>query len=221
MKNILCYGDSNTWGYIPLGCGKRYPDGVRWTSLLQKKLGSGYHVYEAGLCGRTTVYEDPDNDYRRGSKFLPATLDICAPLDLVLIMLGSNDVKACFGQTPQQITEGLEVLVQQIKDFPFGPDTPNGMPQILLVAPAPMRDTVFGSDMEYFSDGKTIMFDKASVEKSHALAPCYKALAEKHGCHFFDAASVIQSSDGDGLHLSPEAHKGLAEGLYASITSIL
>lgn len=213
MKHILCFGDSNTWGYIPGGCGRRHPEGVRWTSILSSKLGDDFRIYECGLCGRTTVYEEEDYIYRDGSRLLPATLDICDPLDLVIIMLGSNDVKSAFDQTPEQITSGMETLVNQVESFTFGPETENGTPKILIVAPAPLRDTVFPSDMGF-------MYDEASMEKSKNLAPLYKKLAEKHGCTFFDAGSVTSTSDEDGLHLSPEAHRELAEGLYGVVSEL-
>lgn len=219
MKYILCYGDSNTWGYVPLGYGKRYPAGVRWTSVLQEKLGKDYYVYEQGLCGRTTVYNDPDLDYRVGSDALPMTLDICAPLDLIMIMLGTNDVKPYFGQTAAQITEGLETLIKQIKDFPFGPDMPK--PEILIVAPAHVRDTLYGSDMEFFADKVTPMFDDSAIKLSKELAPLYEALAEKYGCHFLDAGKLIEASDGDGVHLSPESHAVLGEAVYNKVKSII
>lgn len=213
MKHILCFGDSNTWGYIPGGCGTRYPEGVRWTSILGNELGNDFRIYECGLCGRTTVYEEEGYAYRDGSRLLPATLDICDPLDLVIIMLGSNDVKTAFNQTPEQITSGMETLINQIKAFPFGPETKNGMPKVLIVSPAPLRDTVFPSDMGY-------MYDEHSIEKSKRLAPLYEELSKRYGFDFFDAGSVISTSDEDGLHLSSEAHRALALGLSKAVSEL-
>jgi lysophospholipase L1-like esterase len=95
MKTILCYGDSNTWGYIP-GTGERYASHVRWPGVLQNALGNGYVIIEEGLCGRTTVWDDPIEEYRSGKEYLIPCLKSHAPLDLVVLMLGSNDLKMRF-----------------------------------------------------------------------------------------------------------------------------
>ena len=92
MKNILCYGDSNTWGFIP-GSGKRYTEDIRWTGLLQRGLGHGYQVIEAGVNGRTTSFDDPFCNYLNGWKSLPYSLLSAKPVDLLIISLGTNDLK--------------------------------------------------------------------------------------------------------------------------------
>ena len=102
MKQIVCFGDSNTYGYIPEN-GERYPWGVRWPSLLNEKLGYGkYHIEEEGLCGRTTIFEDPLRDNRNGSHMLPALLETHQHADLIIVMLGTNDCKAAYGTSSKR-----------------------------------------------------------------------------------------------------------------------
>ena len=115
MKQIVCFGDSNTYGYIPEN-GERYPWGVRWTSLLNEKLGYGkYHIEEEGLCGRTTIFEDPLRDNRNGSHMLPALLETHQHADLIIVMLGTNDCKAAYGASAEMIGKGIEKIVGQIR----------------------------------------------------------------------------------------------------------
>ena len=104
--NILCFGDSNTWGYKPDKSG-RYDENIRWTGLLQKKLGSGYHIIEEGLCGRTTVFHDELREGRRGLDMIGVTVEMHDPLDLVIIMLGTNDCKSRYGASASVIAKGL------------------------------------------------------------------------------------------------------------------
>ena len=128
MKQIVCFGDSNTYGYIPEN-GERYPWGVRWTSLLNEKLGySKYHIEEEGLCGRTTIFEDPLRDNRNGSRMLPALLETHQHADLIIVMLGTNDCKAAYGASAEMIGKGIEKIVGQIRGG--APDS-----KILLISP--------------------------------------------------------------------------------------
>ena len=113
MKTILCYGDSNTYG-LKSDLVSRYPRNVRWTGILQEKLGSEYYVIEEGLGGRTTVWDDPVEDYKNGKKYLLPCLDSHKPLDLVIIMLGTNDLKSRFSVTPFDIGASMENLVKTI-----------------------------------------------------------------------------------------------------------
>src|SRR3989338_4272861 len=129
-KKIICYGDSNTWGCIPDSV-ERYSVGVRWTGLLQKMLGEDYEVIEEGLNGRTTVLDDPQVERigKNGKTYLLPCLESQNPLDMVVVMLGTNDTKAKFNRTPQQIAEGLEELIRIIKDR--AKDKAGKVPQII------------------------------------------------------------------------------------------
>ena len=129
MKQILCFGDSNTYGLIPGTTNQRYGWGTRWTSILDEKVRTkGYRVIEEGLCGRTTVFDDPFRTERRGTEMLPAILESHRPVDTIVLMLGTNDCKSVYSATPEVIGQGIEQLLDQI-------NTVNPDAKILLVSP--------------------------------------------------------------------------------------
>lgn len=196
---ILCYGDSNTFGYIP-GRGGRYNCHTRWPGRLQELLGSEYQVMEEGLCGRTTAFEDVTEPGRNGLDRIRDAVERSLPLDVLVIMLGSNDCKAQFGASAQEIAGGLEQVAAQARG-----GEASGF-RVLLVAPAAMTDRVmhsgFGSE-----------FDQRSIKVSKELAEAYEALAGKCGCDFLDGSKVTQVSEIDGLHLDAEGHGRLAEAV--------
>lgn len=196
---ILCYGDSNTFGYIP-GRGGRYDRHTRWPGRLQELLGSAYQVMEEGLCGRTTAFEDMTEPGRNGLDRIREAVERSRPLDVLVIMLGSNDCKAQFGASAAEIAGGLEQVAAQARG-----GEASGF-RVLLVAPAAMTDRVmhsgFGSE-----------FDQRSIKVSKELAEAYEALAGKCGCDFLDGSKVTQVSEIDGLHLDAEGHGRLAEAV--------
>lgn len=196
---ILCYGDSNTFGYIP-GRGGRYDRHTRWPGRLQELLGSAYQVIEEGLCGRTTAFEDMTEPGRNGLDRIREAVERSRPLDVLVIMLGSNDCKAQFGASAAEIAGGLEQVAAQARG-----GEASGF-RVLLVAPAAMTDRVmhsgFGSE-----------FDQRSIKVSKELAEAYEALAGKCGCDFLDGSKVTQVSEIDGLHLDAEGHGRLAEAV--------
>ncbi len=196
---ILCYGDSNTFGYIP-GRGGRYNRHTRWPGRLQELLGSEYQVIEEGLCGRTTAFEDVTEPGRNGLDRVREAVERSLPLDVLVIMLGSNDCKAQFGASAAEIAGGLEQVAAQARG-----GEASGF-RVLLVAPAAMTDRVmysgFGSE-----------FDQRSIKVSKELAEAYEALAGKCGCDFLDGSKVTQVSEIDGLHLDTEGHGRLAEAV--------
>ena len=129
-KHIVCYGDSNTWGYCA-ATGGRYADDARWTRLLQEQLGEGWLVAEEGVCGRTTVFEDPLTEGLCGFAHLAPALYANSPLDLLVVMLGTNDCKQRYSATAQNIADGLARLVTRAKQLPVWA----GEPKVLIVAP--------------------------------------------------------------------------------------
>jgi len=133
-KTILCYGDSNTWGAIPGAKHERFPRKDRWPGVLQHLLGNGYYVIEEGLSGRTTVLEDVFEEGRNGKQLLLPCLRTHKPIDFVLLMLGSNDLKARYAMTPFDISKAVGVLVTMIQQSQSGLN--NCSPNILLIAPA-------------------------------------------------------------------------------------
>jgi len=192
MAVIVAFGDSNTWGWEPKGATRYKPD-VRWTGVMQRELGPGYRVIEEGLNGRTTVFDDPIEPDRRGADYLPPCLRSHAPLDLLIIALGCNDMKKRFSASPSDIANGAERLILMARAEAVGPD--GAPPAILLVAPPPI------GKLTDFAE----MFEGAR-EKSLLLAQRYRAVAERHRVGFLDAGEFVACSDLDGVHFAPDSH---------------
>ena len=205
MVNILCYGDSNTNGSMPDG--GRWPLHVRWPSVLQDILGEGYHIIEEGCGGRTTVLEDWLEPDINGRNFLPVCLRTHRPLDLVIIMLGTNDMKKRFSLLPVDIAYGAAELGKLVESFDNGPKFP--IPKVLLVSPIHIKEGIENSPFTGFAP------EAAAI--SRQLAPYYEAQAKAHGWLYFDAATVAVASDEDKLHMQADSHKALAEALAALI----
>ena len=181
-QEILCYGDSNTWGCIPvtdIDHVQRYDEHTRWGGVLRDTLGEGYRVMEEGLGGRTTVFEDPVRPNRNGYPYLMPCLESHQPLDLVMVMLGTNDLKHRFGKSAYDIASGAAFLVETILASATGRD--KSAPQVLLICPPPtaMLSPIF---VDMFEGG---------YEKSRQLAPFYRDVAQDFGVHFLDAGEVI------------------------------
>ena len=208
MRTILCYGDSNTWGSDP-GTGERFPEEVRWPGVLRRALGEGYHVIEEGLPGRTTVREDPiEGDHKDGRAYLRPCLESHRPVDLVTIMLGTNDLKERFGSSASDIAQGAASLAEMALRSGCGPD--GGAPVVLIVAPPPVGRL---TDMAQMFAG--------SEDKSRGFPGHYRYFAERSGCEFLDTAEVIVSSDVDGIHLDAGEHRKLGEAVAARIRGLM
>ena len=207
MKEILCFGDSNTWGYDPRDKG-RYGHGARWTSLLQRNLGQAYRVIEEGLNGRTTVWNDPVEGEKNGFDHLGPCLESHKPLDLVIIMLGTNDLKQRFSVPASDIARSAGRLVEKVQKSTTGRE--DTAPATLLICPPPLAR--LSELAEMFEGG---------VRKSKGLAKHFQAKAEELGCFFSDAGSVIKTSNIDGVHWEPDQHVRFAEALKEKILSIL
>ncbi len=207
MKTVLCYGDSNTWGADPSG-GPRFGRNTRWPGVLANALGGEFHVVEEGLCGRTTVWDDPIEEHKSGKAYLVPCLESHSPIDLVVIFLGTNDLKYRFSLTAFDVSKGAGLLVSIVMKSNAGPDW--RAPRVLLVAPPPV------ARLSYFSE----MF-KGAGEKSKELARYYRIVSEETGCHFFDAGTVIVSSDKDGIHFEKEEHEKLGKALAKKAAEIL
>ncbi len=207
MKTVLCYGDSNTWGYDPSTAG-RYAMGERWTGVLRQELGNGYLIIEEGLNGRTTVWDDPIEGYKNGKEYLIPCLQTHKPIDLVVIMLGTNDLKMRFSVPAYDIANGAGVLVDTVKKSDAGLD--EGPPKVLLMAPPPV------AKLTEFAE----MFVGAE-DKSTGFSEHYRRVAEEHGCDFFDTAEVIVSSDIDGIHFEAGEHQKLGKAVADQVRRIL
>lgn len=210
-KHILCIGDSNTHGLCTdpsesADHGSRYNEEERWTCLLQKALGEEYLVIEEGLSGRTCVYDDPDMDSVNLLPVLHALLNSHEPLDLLILMLGTNDAKTRFGADAKQITKGMRILVEEAKSVPcWG----KGGPKILIVAPVPIEEGVTYPE-----------FSPDCVETTKALAREYAFLAVAEQVNFLDAGGC-KLTKADHVHLTAKGHRQLAERMETAVREIL
>jgi len=202
MKTALCYGDSLTWGFDPEGQG-RHAHQDRWPSVLQAALGDQAVIVAEGLNGRTTVWDDHlAAADRNGARMLPSVLSSHSPLDLVIFMLGTNDLKPLTCGKAYGVRQGMQRLIEIVRyhAYPMAADAPD----ILLVSPPPIRET---ADPDYAA-----MFSGV-IEESQLLAPLFADLADQLGCGFFDAASVATSSPVDGIHLDAANTRAIGKGL--------
>lgn len=208
-KTIICFGDSNTYGYDPVSFG-RLDENKRWPQVLAYKLGDAYHVIEEGLCGRTTAFNDPLNESLSGLDYITPCLLSHGPVDLLIIMLGTNDTKERFGATAENITNGLKRLVLKAKATDCWRDN---SPSILLIAPAPI-------DAEYDAAMFNGEMGTGCSEKSYALAPLYKALAHTLNCYFLDAKLFAKVHPNDYMHIDETGHSALAIAIKNTISSL-
>ena len=202
-KVILCFGDSLTWGFNPES-GERYPRQKRWTFLLEKELGEGWRVIEEGLNGRTTGFDDPIEGDKNGRRHLPVLLESHRPLDLVVIMLGTNDLKERFHLSAAGVAQSAGVLVDIVLKSGTGA-------RVLLVSPPPLCELTGLSEIWGFAGGP---------EKSRQLAQYYAGIARWYGCHFFDAGRVVKTSAIDGVHWEEEENRKFAQALAGEIRAI-
>ncbi|KAA8827582.1 GDSL-type esterase/lipase family protein [Bifidobacterium tissieri] len=203
MKNLLCFGDSNTFGTNPAQPGTRHPFGVRWTGRLATMLSPEWRVIEEGMGGRTTVFDNPLEPQRAGIQALPIVLQSHRPLDCAIVSLGTNDLKEIFHASPRTIAAAAEQVCAAIRDYPYGGCGP--APKILLVSPIAVKPGI--------SRSPYVGFDEDTVERSHRLAPFYREVAERNDWMFLDAATVAEASDVDKLHMDPENHAHLADAI--------
>ena len=205
MKVVLCFGDSNTWGYNPR-TKERYSKDERWTGVLKKELGQEYEVIEEGLNGRTTVWEDPIEGYKSGKDYLIPCLESHKPVDLVIIMLGTNDLKKRFSLSTY--ANGAGVLVDIA--LKSGSGSGGGSPKVLLIAPPKV------GKLTEFAE----MFEGAR-EKSEKFSYYYRKIADEYGCEFLDASEVVTSSNIDGIHLELSEHQKLGKRVATLVKRIL
>ena len=208
MYQILCFGDSNTHGYNGETQG-RFSWERRWTGLLAKRLGPEYRVIEEGLNGRTTGFVERGKKYRDPVPYLAPCMLSHMPLDLMIVMLGTNDTKPVFHVSPEEIACSMRKLMLRVRNYMRVKEQRG---QALLVAPVPMTASVLSSGIE---------FDLTSVEKSRQLAPLYRKLAEKLDVDFWDAGAAGIELCGDGCHLSELGHQQFAEEIERQVKKLL
>ena len=210
MANILCFGDSNTWGTIPTNAVKipnqnkyRYNDNERWTALLQLALTDKHHIIEEGQPNRTLVHNEPFDGNKTGIRYLKSCLAQYYP-ELIIIMLGTNDLKSRFKLSAAEIGQGLTKLIEQTLSYY------QSKPKILIICPPTIAEV--GNYAKMYAGG---------AEKSKQLSQYYQQCAFDLACDFLDAGTIVTSSLEDGVHWHVEQHSLLAAALLPIIKSIM
>lgn len=210
MKTILCYGDSNTYGSATDGrASGRYGPTERYTGVIRAELGPDWFLIEEGLGGRTTVTSDPvEGEERNGRTYLKPCLHSHNPLDIVTIMLGTNDLKARFNKDSAEIARGMQALIE---DTQLYANSPNGAPEILIISPPTiLRET----------PGIHRLFNETGHLVSKELPQEYARVADQMGVHFLNAGDHIASSPYDGIHFDLDAHQVLGKVIAQKVRSI-
>jgi lysophospholipase L1-like esterase len=213
VKTILAYGDSLTYGANPIPGGPRHAYEDRWPTALEQGLGGAARVIAEGLGGRTTVHDDWfANADRNGGRVLPTLLESHSPLDLIVIMLGTNDIKPFHGRTANEAGRGMARLVQIIRGHYAG--KLQETPEIILVAPPPIVLGEWADMMEHFGP-------REAIATSVDFAREYRKRADEQKVHFFDAGTVATTSKADGIHLDPANTRAIGEGLVPLVKQVL
>ncbi|OGT43163.1 MAG: hypothetical protein A3F13_08830 [Gammaproteobacteria bacterium RIFCSPHIGHO2_12_FULL_40_19] len=217
-KTILCYGDSNTWGYVPSNDHSlpkaRYPRHERWPGVLQILLGDGYYVVEEGLNSRTTNLDYAPPPDRNGKHYLAPCLYSHAPIDLVIFALGGNDTKTYFNRSAEEIKNGLAELIDIVQTSEYGQKL-QASPKILITTPAIPMPFV-----ENYLDENGVAFLRGVVKKVECLIDLYAQLAKEKNCFYLDISKEVKPSEIDGVHYDSAAHKQCAAIISKKIKSI-
>jgi lysophospholipase L1-like esterase len=214
MKTVLCYGDSNVYGYVPL-TGGRYDVKTRWPGVLREALNAdspqgqpNWWVVEEGLNGRTTCRDDPFELYRNGLAHIVPILKSHKPIDVVVTMLGTNDTKRRFNPSAYDISEGMLLLVKAIQHSESGPN--DGAPAVIIVCPPLIVENPVWGDV----------FEGASCISAALSAQYQRILPEAHAAGFIDAGTLVQPSADDGVHLDAAGHHTLGLAVAERVRSI-
>ena len=205
---ILCFGDSNTYGYNPRN-GLRYPDYLLWTEVLRKRLGPDYRVVNAGLNGRTAATSFPGEEWKSGLYSIEPVITGNCPVDILVIMLGTNDCSRGLGLSAQEITRGMEQLVDKARRVAYREQ--GFEPEIIIVAPPHIESTVYDGPL---ADN----FNERQLEVSAELPACYEELAERKGCRFLSLDGKVRFWDLDSEHFRTFDGYKLAYMLIEMIT---
>jgi lysophospholipase L1-like esterase len=209
MPTIVCYGDSNTHGFDASTMG-RLPGNVRWPGVLATELGVLAEVIEEGLNGRTTIWDDPYLDGRNGRTYLLPCLRSHAPVDILVLMLGTNDLKSIFGRSAAEIAAGAAALVGMALTSGTGPD--GGAPRVLLVAPPRPGKVTDRSELWGFGEARA---------KAERLPALYRTVAGMNGVAFLDGSAIADVDPADGVHLTVEGHAVLGRAIAEAVRGLL
>ena len=211
MKNILCFGDSNTWGYDP-ATQTRFSKDIRWTGVLQQLLGSKYNVIEEGLNGRTTnVNEKQDHGlgyfrpFRSAMDLLSVLIETNSPLDLIIVMLGTNDLKTNFNQSSEMIAKNMRLVCESIIDNDYFQSK-----SIILVSPT------------HINEESPNLLDSfiGTTQASQSFSNSYRKISDALNLHFVDASESVKTNKIDGLHWDSKQHSDFANSLFNKIIKV-
>lgn len=212
---ILCYGDSNTWGYMPegqsLGFHMRFPEDVRWPGALQNELGSDYVIIEEGLNGRTTSFDQKGFSCRNGLKYLESSLFRHVPIDVVVIFLGTNDLKLSICGDPMKSAESMRAFLDYLSHVHTGRDGQTS--KVLLILPP-----YIGHGIEFSPFSKDYGGRKA-IPASRQLNLEYRKIAERDHLAYVDASKYVRAG-ADGVHMTAPSHARLAEAIAEKLRSM-
>lgn len=200
MKKILCFGDSNTFGFNPEN-GKRYDEKTRWSGILKSTLSGKYEVIEAGCNNRTAFCDNPTGEEFTGIKAIKKYLT--EDINILVLSIGLNDLQKIYNTNPIDYDEGIRNIIKIAKNT--NPDI-----EIILTSPSVINENILKS---YFAQ----LFDESAIKKSKELLNIYQNIANKTGCKFIDLEEVAKASNIDGLHYSKEAHKKIATAILNTI----
>ena len=209
MKRIICFGDSNTYGLdAERSC--RFDEDTRWPCVLAKRLGQGYSVVEEGLCGRTAVFQDPLKEGMAGIDYITPCMLSHKPIDLLIIMLGTNDAKERFSATARNIVDGIIRLAVKAQYT----DAWNNEPHILLISPVPVDDLYIGTPA-----GASL--GRECAEKTHTIEPLLYQAAHAKGWYYMNAADFAAVGSFDYIHFTAESHIALGKAAAEKVIEII
>lgn len=204
MKRVLCFGDSNIYGFNPQD-GSRFPENIRWTGRLKNIASFKYEIIEAGGNNRTAFCDNPQGINFTGYKAVEKYFE--NHYDLIILAIGVNDIQKIYNISVEDFEKGLENFVKLVKNsFPSS--------KILLISPSSLKKVILKS---YFGT----LFDENSIEKSLKLSEIYKKVAKILNCEFLDLNNVTEASDIDGLHYTEEQHEKISQAVFEKITLLL
>ena len=204
MKKILCFGDSNTYGFIPQIC-KRYATNERWSGILQTLLNENYEVLEQGMNNRTGFFKNPESVKLCGTEYLPVYLRNNPDIDICILELGTNDAQFIYEYSENSVRDGLQNLINSIRDV-------NTQTKIIIVPPVKIQANILNGMFSMY-------FNLDSVEKISKTFHIYKEIAQENKCYYLDFNEFVNPSELDGLHYSAESHKIIADKVADFIKS--
>ena len=204
MKKILCYGDSNTFGFDS-STGSRFDDKTRWTAVLQANLGDDYKIIEEGGCGRTGFVDNPEGVSFSAQMHFPSVLSEVDNVDILILAIGTNDLQSQYDISFSVIEKGLENLIKIAQ---------GKVNQIIIIPPVVLSEKIFDGYFRY-------QFDETSIIKSKKIAPIYERIANMYNCKYIDINNFVKPSDIDGLHYDKISHKIIADKLSEYILSFV